>query len=685
MSISYKRGQVGVADVFISYKREERAEIEQIAKALRSLAVDVWFDARLEAGESFSKEITREAKIAGAVLVCWSPGAVASQWVEAEAMIGLEGKKLVACVVGGQTGLVPHAPFNTIHTPDMIGWSRQAASDERGSALHPGWQSILARIGALLGRSGLADYAVLPRPEDPDRLERLSEWVEANADDKLAAAAWEEVTLLTHAAATAKLKALRQDAEKRKKHETEIAQEPLRVSTKAASRVDPIRTQSTRLASVQKAAASKQSRKPASKSGAKFARPAIAAITVGAVILTGLGVAAFWFWFGPWSKMTAVAEIPAEEPLDRVVVVPGAPVGKATEAFAAAEHFVAEWLERDPGQADPQDATPEELKMRIFRDCSAAYCPEMISIPRGGFRLGSPEGEGRRDEHSQLGKPLDVETPAFALSVHEITWREYNACARARKCEPAKKDESPNGSYPVTNVRWDDAKAFAQWLSGVTGENYRLPSEAEWEYAAEGGRGEQPYSFDPRSESECLHMNSLDVAGWNARLSAGTVSEDKRNSLKPRACDDGYAKTAPVGSYEPNPFGLYDMSGNVWEWVEDCYDKGKPYADGYPVNGQPYVSTPCPTRGYRGGSWLTGGDLLRSAARGGEQPGERRDFLGFRLARDAAPRPLDPSASESIVSPAVQYVPSDPTSRTSRSPPGDTPAHSSDSPLSNPG
>ncbi len=641
-----------MADVFISYKRNERAEIEEIAKALKALSIDVWFDARLEAGESFSKEIGRESKAAKAILVCWSPGALASQWVEAEAMVGLEDKKLAACVVGNQTGLVPHTPFNTIHTPDMIGWANMARSNPSEAATHKGWQAILVRLGTLLKRPGLADYVRLPSEGDPQRLSALGDWAEANSDDPLAAPAWEEVERLTHAASTANLAAKRRVAEQRRQEQKDKSKDLLAGYAEPQKAIEVRPAEKPALAAVQAAAISRNAKKRPRKEDRKKKSNGllIAAVSVGAVALTGAAVGGLWLWLGPLSDMSAAAEIPPEQPSDRIVVVAGAPVGSAPEAFAAAEQFVADWLVRDPGQADSRDAEAGELKARLFRDCAAAYCLEMVAIPRGGFRLGSPEGEGRRDEHDRNGKPRDADIPAFAMSTHEVTWREYNACARARKCEPAKKDEAPDGTYPVTNVRWEDAKAFAKWLSETTGQHYRLPTEAEWEYVAEGGRGEQPYSFDPQIEDECTFMNSLDAKGWAGRLAAGT-SEDKRNAMKPRSCDDRYAKTAPVGSYQANPFGVHDMHGNVWEWVEDCYDKGKPYTDNHPLNGKAYVpSQTCGTRGYRGGSWLTGGDLLRSAARGGDQPGERRDYLGFRLARDV----VVPMAAPNAAAPAVR-------------------------------
>lgn len=144
-----------MADVFISYKQNERTAVEQIAARLRALGLSVWFDASLSAGEAFSDEIDREVRAAGAVLVCWSPEARSSRWVKAEAMIGFEQNKLVACHVAGPDGFPPPTPFNTLHTEDLRRWL--AAPSDTSAA----WKSVLRRIGRLCSRSDIVAWVAL--------------------------------------------------------------------------------------------------------------------------------------------------------------------------------------------------------------------------------------------------------------------------------------------------------------------------------------------------------------------------------------------------------------------------------------------------------------------------------------------------------------------------------------------
>jgi hypothetical protein len=156
-----------MADVFISYKREERAQVERIAERLRGLGLTVWFDARLPSGESFDEEINRELHEAKCVLVCWSPGAVQSQWVRAEAAIGRE-RDVLAAVMLAPAKLYP--PFNLIHSIDLANWD--------GADLHPGWLGVVGRIGALADRPDLVAragrYAAVSNAGDDDAIKRVT-------------------------------------------------------------------------------------------------------------------------------------------------------------------------------------------------------------------------------------------------------------------------------------------------------------------------------------------------------------------------------------------------------------------------------------------------------------------------------------------------------------------------------
>jgi formylglycine-generating enzyme required for sulfatase activity len=187
---------------------------------------------------------------------------------------------------------------------------------------------------------------------------------------------------------------------------------------------------------------------------------------------------------------------------------------------------------------------------------------------------------------------------------------------------------SQTGSHPAVCLNWNDAKAYVAWLSKKTGKSYRLLSEAEWEYAARGRTDPGPYPryfFGDNEEDMCRYANGADqtakreIAGWNRSIAN---------------CSDGYAYTAPVGSFLPNAFGLYDMHGNVWEWLEDCFHSGY---EGAPTDGSAWTSGDCSRHEFRGGSWMMGPRALRAAYRESVPAGLRGNGLGFRLGRTLTP------------------------------------------------
>jgi formylglycine-generating enzyme required for sulfatase activity len=173
-------------------------------------------------------------------------------------------------------------------------------------------------------------------------------------------------------------------------------------------------------------------------------------------------------------------------------------------------------------------------------------------------------------------------------------------------------------------VTWNDAKAYAEWLSRKAGHPYRLLSEAEWEYAARAGTIEsRPWGDDPTQV--CRNANVWDlVARKTIRPPDGRRTSDSGE------CDDGYAYTAPVGRYAANRFGLYDMIGNAWEWVEDCWNTS--YV-GAPADGSAWTQGDCSARVIRGGGWEQDARVARSAARNRDVAADRNNNLGFRVAR----------------------------------------------------
>lgn len=256
----------------------------------------------------------------------------------------------------------------------------------------------------------------------------------------------------------------------------------------------------------------------------------------------------------------------------------------------------------------PTPLPPVSTSRRVgeaFRDVftsGSGQGPEMVVLPSGSFTMGSPATEtGRNDDEApQRTVRIGYE---FAVGKYEVTWGQYSACVSAGACRSAKKDDGfGQGSRPVTNVSWEDARKYASWLSSKTGQTYRLLTEAEWEYAARAG-SDARWSFGG-DESR------LGSFGWYLSNSNGG--------------------TQPVGGKGANAFGLYDMHGNVWEWVEDCYEAG--YSTQL-SDGSAFTKSSCSARVLRGGSWLYTPLFLRSALRYRYSPGSRSYDLGFRLAR----------------------------------------------------
>ena len=275
----------------------------------------------------------------------------------------------------------------------------------------------------------------------------------------------------------------------------------------------------------------------------------------------------------------------------------------------------------------------------IFKDCDD--CPQMVVVPAGEFMMGSPDWEGGRDDDE--GPRHRVTMPrAFAVGRYEVTVAEYRRFVRETgsskgsgcyvwdrkwKKEAGRSWENPGfsqGSFePVVCVSWEDAQAYAGWLSDKTGKEYRLLSEAEWEYAARAGTRTSRY-WGNSEEAQCKHANGADQTA-KSRYSHWTAA----------ACRDGAVHTANVGSYGANRFGLSDMLGNVSEWVEDCWHGNY---EGAPEDGSAWVSGgDCERRVLRGGSWVSGPWFLRSANRFRNSPGSRGSYGGFRIARTLTP------------------------------------------------
>jgi formylglycine-generating enzyme required for sulfatase activity len=249
-----------------------------------------------------------------------------------------------------------------------------------------------------------------------------------------------------------------------------------------------------------------------------------------------------------------------------------------------------------------------------FKECEQD-CQEMIVVPAGSFMMGSPPTEKERSASESPQHPITIAKP-FAVAKYEVTFADWDACVTGGGCNGYKPSDQGwgHGQQPVINVSWEDAQRYVAWLSEVTGQTYRLLSEAEYEYAARGGTTTTyPWGDD-------IKLNGTAMANCDG-------------------CGDrqwGGKRTAPVGSFAANGFGLYDMVGNVFEWTEDCLHLN--YNDA-PTDGSAWITGgDCGNRVLRGNSWNIEPDLLRSASRSWLTTDYRSHNFGFRFGRTLAAR-----------------------------------------------
>jgi len=273
-----------------------------------------------------------------------------------------------------------------------------------------------------------------------------------------------------------------------------------------------------------------------------------------------------------------------------------------------------------------------------FKECEK--CPEMVVVPAGSFTMGSPAGEaGRSDAEGPqhgvtIGKPFAM--GKFHVTVDQfaafVTKTGYDAGSKCYVFEGGKVKEkegrswrSPGfaqaGPHPAVCLNWNDAKAYVAWLAKETGKSYRLLTEAEWEYATRAGTTTR-YSFGDDEKDMCRYGNGAD------QTAKSKITGADKWTIAP--CNDGYAYTSPVGSFSPNAFGLYDVQGNAWQWLEDCWNENYTNA---PSDGSAWTSGDCSRRVVRGGSWYVYPGYLRAAFRLGDAADFRGSYSGFRLGR----------------------------------------------------
>jgi formylglycine-generating enzyme required for sulfatase activity len=306
---------------------------------------------------------------------------------------------------------------------------------------------------------------------------------------------------------------------------------------------------------------------------------------------------------------------------------PGARAPATTETAAAAPAPA-------PAAADPAAPTAKSLDPAPAGGAGAkgcTNCPEMVALKGGSFMMGSPNDEDDRTEYEGPQKKIAIKP--FSIGKYDVTVAQFAEFIKATKYQPSDvcdtegTGKSGRGSWddphinqtdkdPVVCVSWDDAKAYADWLAKTSGKPYRLPTEAEWEYAARAGQTGAHDWAD--SDDACGYANVADAAA-KRKFSRWTVV----------SCDDGFTFTSPVGSLKPNAFGLYDTLGNVKQWVDGC---GANSISGIPADGSPESGGACNYRSVRGSAWNATPNIVRLAFREKAKSSYSAYNYGFRVA-----------------------------------------------------
>lgn len=558
-------------DVFISYNREDRDRAGVIANALEAEGFSVWWDAALRAGETYDEVTEKNLRTAGAVVVLWSKQSSNSKWVRAEATVGERSSTLVPALIEDCERPIR---FELVQTADLRHW--------RGDRNDPHWRAFMQDVRtAITRRSAKPQPAAAPAASAQDASFETTFWNSIkDGKDRSDFEAYLKRYPNGHFAA--------------------LAQNRLAAMSRASAAQPAAKTQPARPAA---RTASAPQQRAATPAPAPVAKKSGSGLLIGGIVagLGVIGVVAFLMTNKAGEaaavadpppqaaeEMTAAAPAGPEEPATDVLAedVSGAP--PAEEAALDAAALVAEAPAEEP---PPMEKAAEEEAPGPFRDCES--CPLMTPLAGGVFTMGSPSSEPGHNAYE--GPQREVTVKPFAIGVYELTNAEWKACVDDGACQ-AKPGAGEAGDLPALFLSWRDATGYAAWLSKKTGRKYRLPTEAEWEFAARGG-----------SSTAYWWGDSFD----RARVStSGAVA---------------------VGSSAANAFGLYDVAANAREWVEDCYVNNFVRA---PLDGAAVTDGDCGKRVIRGGAWFSSAADMRVANRSRIDVGVRSRYMGVRLAAE---------------------------------------------------
>ncbi|MFN4023538.1 MAG: SUMF1/EgtB/PvdO family nonheme iron enzyme [Hyphomonas sp.] len=570
-----------MTDIFLSYSRADRPKAQMVAEALIADGFSVWWDKVLRAGQTYDEVTEGMLRDSDIVIVLWSAVSVKSKWVRAEATLGQRTSVLVPAMIENVDRPIM---FELTQSADLVGWE--------GDRSDPRWKEFVADIRRAAEH---AAPAVLPAPGVPpvqdqaaDNTIELTFWSSVkDSGDKADFEAYLKRYPDGHYADLARNRIGALDrAEARLAPPPQVTApppappppppqappQPAAVSPLAAPKPASPRQQATPA----RAAATPP---PKKKSGSSV--PVMVGGLV-SIIIAGWALSMFLPGDTDSAGEAESVQIASADTSQSVLPAPEMPPAETPPTPVAAV-VEPEPVAEAPAESPPEPEPPPAPVCEV--------CPPMVALAGGSFQMGSPATESGREPIE--GPIREVTLKPFSISKTEITQAQWAACVDAGGCNGYRPVIPAGDTMPVAAISWRDATAYANWLSGKTGQTYRLPTEAEWEYAARGGTSTAYW--------------------WGDRFDAAKAPRDRIRE---------------PGSLPENGFGLQGMLGNVSEWVQDCYVNS--YTDA-PTDGSAVTSGDCSRRVVRGGSIRSSPSAHRAANRSRVLASTRDRQYGFRV------------------------------------------------------